>query len=203
MRVLGIDEVGRGSIAGPLVVGAVVLDTKIAGLKDSKLLSRVKRTQLAQDIYAKALFCGLGWVTPLELDEIGLTKALTLASFRALTGLELTVDKTILDGKYNYLPSSYVCETIIGADNKVSAVSAASIIAKVARDEYMIKLSAEFPNYGFESHVGYCTQRHVDALKEYGCSVHHRKSFEPIKSISASPARLNQPNVVKYINAKS
>lgn len=182
MLVLGIDEVGRGCLAGPLVVGAVALDLKISGLKDSKLLTRKRREFYSEIIFSKAKYTGLGWVSVQELDAIGLSSSLRLGAARALQGLTLDVDRVVLDGNYNYLSAICGAEAIIKADMTVPSVSAASIIAKVARDNYMIQLAEQFPVYGFETHVGYGTAAHLTALKEYGACIHHRKSFEPLKS---------------------
>lgn len=183
MIVLGIDEVGRGSLAGPLVVGAVALDAKIIGLKDSKLLSRKQRLALAEIIKDLAKYIGLGWVNVQEIDKLGLTKSLTLGAKRALENLNTKFDSMILDGSYNYIKDYASCQTLPKADSLVPAVSAASIIAKVARDNYMIELAKEFPMYMFESHVGYGTKSHIKAISEYGACIHHRKTFEPVKSI--------------------
>lgn len=183
MLVLGIDEVGRGCLAGPLVVGAVGLDTPIPGITDSKLLSRKQREHYAELIYAKAAYTGLGWISAEELDYIGLSNSLKLASERALESFNLSVDRIVLDGNYNYLKGVCAAETIIKADLSIPAVSAASIIAKVARDNYMIKLSEQYPLYKFESHVGYGTAAHIEALRNHGACEHHRKSFEPLKSM--------------------
>ncbi len=184
LMVVGIDEVGRGCIAGPLVVGAVALDRPIDGLRDSKVLSSIKRLVLAQRIYSEALFFGIGWVSAAELDRIGLTNAHSLASKRALESMKSSIAKYLLDGNYNYLPQEYSpVELLVHGDALEPAISAASIIAKVARDNFMINLARYYPEYGFDNHVGYATQAHIKALNKYGVSPHHRKSFEPVKSI--------------------
>lgn len=183
MMVLGIDEVGRGSLAGPLVVGAVALNRKIIGLKDSKLLSRSQREIFAEIIKTEANFIGLGWVNVEEIDQLGLTRSLTLGAKRALQQLNINFDSMILDGSYNYIKGYPNCQTLPKADRLVPAVSAASIIAKVARDNYMIELAKDFPLYMFDSHVGYGTSNHIKAIRKYGASIHHRKTFEPIKSM--------------------
>jgi len=183
MKILGIDEVGRGSIAGPLVIGAVVLDDYIPGLKDSKQLSRKQRTKLSSEILTKADCSGLGWVDNNEIDEIGLAKALLLASSRAIAKLNIQqVDQIIIDGTINFLPELNVY-TLVKADNLIPAVSAASIIAKVARDEFMIKLDRYYPKYNFKDNVGYGTKQHLLAIKLYGPCKYHRLSFQPIKSL--------------------
>ncbi|MGH7239593.1 MAG: ribonuclease HII [Candidatus Saccharimonadales bacterium] len=181
MIIVGIDEVGRGSLAGPLVAGAVVLDRPIRGLKDSKLLTRNQREKLDKTIRVKALALGLGWVGPSELDEIGLTAACRLAMSRALKQIICSYDEIIIDGNYNFLSSEPRVRTLIKADQLIPAVSAASIIAKVARDNFMIELASQYENYGFEKHAGYCTKAHLLALNEFGPCAIHRKSFMPVK----------------------
>ena len=193
MAILGIDEVGRGPLAGPLVVGAVILpDEKpdwVQDLKDSKKLSAKKREKLSEIILKEAPATGLGWVKPAELDGIGISEALKLATKRAVKEAQachVAFSQIVIDGKVNFLKGAklekYV-STLAKADDLVKEVSAASIIAKVARDTYMIKLAEKYPEYGFESHVGYGTAKHIAAIKEYGICEEHRKSFEPIKSM--------------------
>ena len=187
MAILGIDEVGRGPWAGPLVVGACVLgDAKIDGLTDSKKLTAKKREKLDILIREQASF-GLGWVSAEELDKIGLIAALRKATRDAVKQIEVPYHEIIIDGTINFLSdtklSSYV-QTIPKADFLVPEVSAASIIAKVARDNYMIKLAERFPNYGFEKHVGYGTAAHREALEKYGPCEEHRHSFKPIAELS-------------------
>ena len=187
MYIVGIDEVGRGSIAGPLVVGAVVLDVDIKGMRDSKLLSHAQREKFSDQIYESAKYVGLGWVSAAELDRIGLTAALTLASTRALSELKLSPLTYILDGNFNYLIKAYKpYQLVVKGDNSVPSISAASIVAKVARDAYMYKLALELPQYGFERHVGYATKAHLEALSSHGVTTHHRRSFEPVKSLVSS-----------------
>ena len=184
MYLVGIDEVGRGAIAGPLVVGVVVLDQDILGLRDSKVLSRNQRLKLDVEIRQKALFVGLGWVSVIELERIGLSQALTLASTRALSKLKLHPVRYVLDGNYNYLADRYTpLELVVKGDASVASISAASIVAKVARDSYMSKLATKLPEYGFEQHVGYATKSHLQALANYGVTPLHRKSFSPVKSL--------------------
>ncbi len=183
MYLVGIDEVGRGALAGPLVVGAVVLNQPISGLRDSKVLSRKQRTVLNELIIKSAKYVGLGWVSSKELDAIGLSQALTLAATRALSDLNLEPIRYILDGNYNYLSAAHTpFELIIKGDALVPAISAASIVAKVARDNYMFELDKELPEYGFKNHVGYGTKEHLNAIVRSGASIEHRKSFEPLKS---------------------
>lgn len=181
MIIVGIDEVGRGSLAGPLVAGAVVLGSPIQGLKDSKLLTRLQREKLDVIIRKKALSFGLGWVEPGELDEIGLTAACRLAMSQALSQITCNYDEIIIDGNYNFLSDKLKVRTLVKADQLISEVSAASIIAKVARDNFMIKLAGQYKDYGFERHVGYCTRAHLLALNELGPCAIHRKSFMPVR----------------------
>jgi ribonuclease HII len=183
MVIVGIDEVGRGCWAGPLLAGAVVLSQPIEGLKDSKQLSKKKREELSSTILNCAAGFGIGWVKPSEIDEVGLTEAVHLAMRRALDQIVIDYDKVIIDGNFNFLPDEPRVQTIIKADNSVPAVSAASIIAKVARDNYMTEIAAKYNNYGFESHVGYGTAHHLQQLKLHGICDLHRRSFKPIKAL--------------------
>ncbi len=183
MIVVGIDEVGRGCWAGPLVAGAVILSKEIPGLKDSKLLSKKRRETLAELITINSNTIGIGWVDAIEIDKIGLTKATALAMQRALDKIKVGYDQIIIDGSLNYLSANPKATALIKADNIVPCVSAASIIAKVARDDYMSAMALEYPNYGFEKHVGYGTKVHLEKLKLYGLSKLHRKSFRPIANL--------------------
>jgi ribonuclease HII len=184
---VGIDEVGRGPWAGPLVVGAVMLgDAVIEGLTDSKKLSKAKREQLAADIIAHAAAYGLGWVEPAELDAIGLSEALRLATRRAVEQITVSYHEIIIDGTVNFLEGTgkgpYVT-TMKKADLLIASVSAASIIAKVARDDYMADQAELYPDYGFEDHVGYGTAKHRKAIETYGVTPLHRSSFAPIAAL--------------------
>jgi ribonuclease HII len=183
MRTVGIDEVGRGCWAGPIVAGAVILKKPIKGLKDSKKLTKQQRKILSTQIRAEALAIGLGWVTPVELDDIGLTEAVRLAMRRALEQITVHYDEIIIDGNYNFFPENPKAKAVIKADDSVPAVSAASIVAKVVRDNYMAEIAAEYPDYGFPSHVGYGTALHLERLKLHGISDLHRQSFKPVKAL--------------------
>lgn len=186
MLEIGIDEVGRGSIAGPLVVAAVALAAPVAGLKDSKALSRKRRYLLSREIRAQAEYLGLGWVSANELDSIGLSKALSLAASRALEKVAAEDIRFIqLDGNFNFLSDPYKAKVklFIHGDASEPLISAASIIAKVARDEYMIAQAEIHPGYGFSSNVGYGTKEHFAAIKNLGVCPLHRQSFEPLKSM--------------------
>ena len=188
---LGLDEVGRGCWAGPLVAGAVVLRQEVDGLRDSKKLTKKRRDILALEIQEKA-FVGLGWVWPHEIDQWGLTKSVQYAMLRAVKDLHLnggTYDEIIIDGNYNFLNcvNGLQCEpanamTMVRADDSVPAVSAASIVAKVARDNYMIEISEKYPQYAFDKNVGYGAPAHIAALKAHGVTSIHRKSYKPVKA---------------------
>jgi ribonuclease HII len=184
VTIVGIDEVGRGSWAGPLVAGAVVLAEPIEGLADSKKLTKSQREKLSRQIYSDALAVGLGWVEPSELDEIGLTAAVGLAMQRALKQIRVDFDEIIVDGNLNYFPDDSRAQAIIKADASIGAVSAASIVAKVARDKYMSNVAhAKYPEYAFDQHVGYGTSLHQQMLKLYGACELHRKSFRPVRAL--------------------
>jgi len=185
MVTVGIDEVGRGCWAGPLVAGAVILGEPIAGLKDSKKLSKQQREKLAAEIQVSALAIGLGWVTPQELDHIGLSAAVGLAMQRALEQIAMPFTEVIIDGNINYFPRDERARAVIKADDTVPAVSAASIVAKVARDKYMAEIvHAKYPEYAFDQHVGYGTGLHQQMLKLYGACEQHRLSFRPIQALA-------------------
>lgn len=186
MITVGIDEVGRGCWAGPLVAGAVVLDLSIAGLKDSKQLTKLQRQKLSKVIHEQALAVGLGWVTSAEVDRLGLTAAVGLAMKRALSQITASYDEIIIDGNVNFI-NSPKSRAVIKADSSVPAVSAASIIAKVARDDYMTEAAKHYPDYGFERHVGYGTALHLERLKLHGITAIHRKSFKPIINLLQLP----------------
>lgn len=182
-QVVGIDEVGRGCWAGPLVAGAVLLDEPIVGLQDSKVLNRLCRVTLAEHIHEKARAVGLGWVSPVEVDENGLTVAVSLAMQRAVDAVTIEYDQIIIDGNYNFLKGNPKAVTLVKADALVPAVSAASIVAKVARDEYMAEAAKRYPEYGFEKHVGYGTALHLASLKLHGTCALHRLSYKPIQAL--------------------
>ena len=207
MAILGIDEVGRGPLAGPLVVGAVVLPEPypewVNELKDSKKLTAKKRKALSEIILAEAVGTGLGWVTPTEIDELGIVGALRLATIKAIKELQeknVKCSKIIIDGNINFLSGTKlekITTTLIKGDNLIKEISAASIIAKVARDEYMIALGAELPGYGFEKNVGYGTKAHIEAINTLGLTSEHRLSYEPCKSISGFKKEDNKKNTTK------
>ncbi len=182
--ILGIDEVGRGPWAGPLVMGAVVLsNTPIKGLTDSKKLSKAKREMLDVEIRQKAAAIGLGWVSARELDEVGLSKALKLATRRAVEKVTVPYHEIIIDGTVNFLADTtkgqYVT-VLKKADLLIASVSAASIVAKVARDAYMTEQAELYPEYAFAANVGYGTAAHRQAIETYGVTPEHRLSFAPL-----------------------
>lgn len=183
--ILGIDEVGRGPWAGPLVVGAVVLGREdIPGLTDSKKITKKKREELDILIREKVAGYGLGWVHASEIDEIGLSAALRLATIKAIECIKTPYHEIIIDGTVNFLADTSkgkFVTTIPKADLLIPSVSAASIIAKVARDNYMSAQDKKYRDYGFSSHVGYGTARHVKAIKDYGVTPLHRLSFKPLE----------------------
>lgn len=185
--IIGIDEVGRGCWAGPLVAAAVGLadEHSIEELNDSKKLSAKKRLKLVGEIRNATTSIGIGWVWPREINAIGLTESVRLAMQRAVDEIELQNHQIIIDGNYNYLEHIARTEAVIKADGSVAAVSAASIIAKVARDAYMTQIAYKYPQYGFEKHVGYGTKLHIQALTEHGVLPIHRINYKPIQKFLA------------------
>lgn len=185
MVIVGIDEVGRGCWAGPLVAGAVILREPIPGLKDSKKLTKIRREILTRQIESEAVAVGLGWVWPEDIDNWGITASVKRAMELALEAIKVPYDEVIIDGNINYLPGVLSARAVIKADDSVPAASAASIVAKVARDNYMSKVAAkEYPAYGFDKHVGYGTALHITALAEFGVlDGVHRKSYKPIQQL--------------------
>lgn len=183
--ILGIDEVGRGPWAGPLVVGAVVLDEEIPGLNDSKKLSKKRREELDVIIRDKAAGYGLGWVHADELDELGMSAALRLATRRAVSQVHAPYQEIIIDGTINFLADTqkgkYV-STMPKADGLIPSVSAASIIAKVARDAFMTGQDELYTDYHFGKHAGYGTAAHREAIAARGVTPLHRLSFAPLAS---------------------
>lgn len=183
MITVGIDEVGRGCWAGPVVAGAVILTKPINGLKDSKLLSKLQRQRLDVEIRLNTEAIGIGWVEPAVIDDIGINAAVKLAMRRALDQIADTYDEVIIDGHINYLADRPKTRELIKADSLVPAVSAASIVAKVARDNFMADIDSQYPAYGFAHHVGYGTAAHLQALKLNGVTILHRRSYKPIKAL--------------------
>ncbi len=180
--VAGVDEVGRGPLAGPVVTAAVILDPEkpISGLADSKVLSEKKREALFDEIREKAKAWAIGRAEVEEIDNINILQATMLAMQRAVAGLVLQPGHVLVDG--NRCPAlPCTSEAIIKGDGKIPAISAASIIAKVTRDREMVLLDAEYPGYGLAGHKGYPTKMHMAALQELGVTPIHRRSFAPVR----------------------
>ena len=189
--VCGVDESGRGPIAGPVLAAAVILDPAqpIAGLNDSKKLSARQRAALAEEISAKALAWAVAAANVEEIDRINILQASLLAMQRAVTGLTarypLAPVRVMVDG--NRCPQlPYPVEAIVGGDGKIAAIAAASILAKTVRDAGMRELHAVYPQYGFDRHMGYPTALHLAALREHGASPEHRRSFGPVARLGSS-----------------
>lgn len=197
--ILGIDEAGRGPWAGPLVVGAVVLGCEIDGLNDSKKLTKKRREQLELEILEKAQATATGWVTAAELDKVGMSEALRLATRRAVEQITVPYHEIIIDGTVNFLRDTskgdYVT-TLPKADALIPSVSAASIIAKVARDRYMTELGEKYPEYGFKNHAGYGVAKHREAIERIGVIDEHRLSFAPLQKYRAAPAEVPSKRAV-------
>lgn len=177
----GVDEAGRGPLAGPVFAAAVILDARnpIKGLADSKKLTRLKREKLFDEIRAKALCCSIAQASAQEIDEINILQASLLAMRRAVEGLRLRPAKVMVDG--NRIPVlDVLAEAIVQGDALVPAISAASILAKVERDRWCVELDVQYPNYGFAKHKGYGTAQHLSALRELGACEQHRKTFRPV-----------------------
>ncbi|MGJ7541405.1 ribonuclease HII [Variovorax sp. LT1R16] len=177
----GVDEAGRGPLAGPVVAAAVILDDRrpIPGLADSKTLTALQRERLYEQILARALCCSVAQASVEEIDTHNILQATMLAMRRAVEGLRLRPVKVLVDG--NRLPTlDVLAEAIVKGDSRVKAISAASILAKVHRDRLCRELDLEYPHYGFAGHKGYGTRAHLDALQLHGACVHHRRSFAPV-----------------------
>lgn len=180
--VAGVDEVGRGPLAGDVVTAAVILnpETKIAGLGDSKALSARQRDMLYEEIMSKSLCVHIARASVREIDQMNILKATMLAMVRAVDGLSLVPDHVLVDG--NRLPAwSYSSSAIVKGDSKVAAISAASVLAKVTRDREMVEADRTYPGYGFAQHKGYGTKDHLAALAKLGPCAIHRRSFRPVK----------------------
>jgi len=180
----GVDEAGRGPLAGPVVAAAVILDDQnpIAGLADSKKLSAPRRERLYDEIRAKALCCSVAQATVAEIDQFNILQATLLAMRRAVEGLRLKPSKVLVDG--NRLPVlDVLAEAIVQGDARVPAISAASILAKVTRDRWCAELDQRYPEYGFAGHKGYGTAQHLAALRTHGACPEHRRSFAPVAQV--------------------
>lgn len=182
--VAGVDEAGRGPLAGPVVAAAVILNDlqPIKGLRDSKTLGPVARERLALEIRAKSLCCSVAQAGVDEIDRLNILQATLLAMRRAVEGLRLVPARVLVDG--NRLPLLRMpAEAIVRGDSLIAAISAASIIAKVERDRILVALHDEFPAYGFAVHKGYPTPEHLAALRAHGACVAHRRSFQPVRAV--------------------
>ena len=203
LMILGIDEVGRGPWAGPLVVGAVILGgAEIDGLDDSKKLTKKRREALDVEIREKAAAWALGWVSAQELDAIGMSEALRLATRRAVEQIQaqcrqqnLAFSEIIIDGKVNFLRGTALekfVATMPKADGLIPSVSAASIVSKVARDQFMAEQAAVYPGYGFASNAGYGVAKHRAAIERLGVTPLHRLSFAPLAKYADKPRAASQ-----------
>ena len=179
--VAGVDEAGRGPLAGPVVAAAVILDDcqLIKGLADSKTLTALRREKLFDEIRAKALCCSIAEASVEEIEQLNILQATLLAMRRAVDGLRLKPVKVLVDG--NRLPLLDVLgEAIVKGDSLVPSISAASILAKVQRDRWCVEYDLQFPQYGFAKHKGYGTAEHLEALRLHGACPQHRKTFRPV-----------------------
>lgn len=182
--IAGVDEAGRGPLAGPVVAAAVILDElhPIAGLADSKVLTEKRRELLFDEIRAKALAFCIAEASAAEIDQLNILQATMLAMRRAVEGLRLKPAKVLVDG--NRLPVLKIpAEAIVKGDAKVPAISAASILAKVTRDRFCLQMHERWPQYGFAIHKGYPTAAHQQALQKYGACAEHRRSFGPVRLV--------------------
>ena len=182
--IAGVDEAGRGPLAGPVVAAAVILDARdpIEGLADSKTLTAARREKLFEQICARSLCCSIASASVEEIDRLNILQATMLAMRRAVLGLWLTPIKVLVDG--NRLPVLEVlAEAIVKGDSLVPSISAASILAKVHRDRWCAELHVQFPQYGFAAHKGYGTEQHMAALRKHGACPEHRRSFAPVAEV--------------------
>ena len=180
----GVDEAGRGPLMGPVVAAAVILDelNPIEGLADSKKLTALRREKLYDEIRAKALCCSIAMASVEEIDKLNILQATMLAMKRAVEGLRLKPNKVLVDG--NRLPTLVIlAEAIVGGDALVPAISAASILAKVYRDQWCAEYHLLYPQYGFANHKGYGTAEHLAALQAHGACPQHRRSFAPVAAV--------------------
>ena len=176
--IAGVDEVGRGCLAGPVIAASVILKRPIKGLMDSKRLSSKKREDLSQIIIKNSIFA-IGAADSQEIDQINILQASLLAMQRSLEKLDMQPKKVLVDGNHIF-ETSIEIEAIVGGDNLIPSISAASIVAKVFRDKLMTEYNKEFPNYGFEKHKGYPTKFHKEMLKKYGLTRIHRRTFKGV-----------------------
>lgn len=192
--VAGVDEAGRGPLAGPVFAAAVILDdlVPIAGLNDSKKLSAKRRERLYDEIRAKALCCSVAMASVEEIDRLNILQATLLAMQRAVKGLRLKPAKVLVDG--NRLPTlDVLAEAVVGGDALVKSISAASILAKVSRDRWADELHQRHPQYGFDRHKGYGTAEHIAALQRHGVLPEHRRSFAPVARLCDAASSHSAP----------
>ena len=192
--VAGVDEAGRGPLAGPVVAAAVILDERnpIKGLADSKKLTAKRREKLFDEIRAKALCCSIAEASVEEIDHLNILQATLLAMRRAVEGLRLKPKLVLVDG--NRIPMlEMLAEAIVKGDSRVPAISAASILAKVHRDRWCAELDLKYPQYGFAGHKGYGTLAHMAALREHGACPQHRLSFRPVSLVGVLPLAIQAP----------
>lgn len=184
--IAGVDEAGRGPLAGPVVAAAVILDAArpIEGLNDSKKLSEAARERLALEIREKALAWAIAEASVSEIDQLNILQATFLAMSRALNALAVLPTHAVIDG--NRLPKELPCsaEAVVKGDGKIAAIAAASILAKTHRDQLMVELSSQYPQYGFGKHMGYPTPDHLALLRAHGPCPAHRRSFGPVAQLS-------------------
>tara|TARA_B100001029_G_C14940953_1_gene383173 strand:- start:164 stop:703 length:540 start_codon:yes stop_codon:yes gene_type:complete len=176
--IAGVDEVGRGCLAGPVIAASVILKSHIEGLMDSKKLSPKKRERLSSKIIKNSIF-SIGMANNQEIDEINILQASLLAMQRSIKKLGIRPKKILVDGTH-FFTTSIEIESIVGGDNLIPSISAASIVAKVYRDNLMMEYSKEFPEYGFEKHKGYPTKLHKEMILKYGLTRIHRRSFKGV-----------------------
>jgi ribonuclease HII len=179
--IAGIDEAGRGPLAGPVVAGAVILpeDFYLPGLNDSKKLNELKRDEYFEAINSQALAVGVGIVSAADIDEINILQASKKAMLAAISQLKTSPDFLLIDAVK--LDTPYPFEALIKGDSRSISIAAASIVAKVTRDRLMKEISLEFPQYGFQANMGYGTAEHLKAIQEHGVTPHHRKTFAPVR----------------------
>ena len=188
--VAGVDEAGRGPLAGPVVAAAVILDARqpIAGLADSKKLTALRREKLFDEILAKALCCSIAEASVEEIERLNILQATMLAMQRAVEGLRLKPGHVLVDG--NRVPVlSMTSDAIVKGDSLVPAISAASILAKVTRDRWCAQVDVDYPQYGFAGHKGYGTAAHLQALQDHGACPLHRKTFAPVTAVVSQALR--------------
>lgn len=198
--IAGVDEVGRGPLVGDVVTAAVILDpdNPIEGLMDSKKLSEKKRQHLSVEIKQRAIAWSIGRASPEEIDTLNILHATMLAMQRAVQGLKVTPDYVLVDGNrcptFAHETANIACQSVVKGDARVSEISAASILAKVVRDDEMIALDKLYPYYGFAQHKGYPTKAHLERIIEHGVLDCYRRSFKPVANVLANAATHNKNN---------